>query len=139
MRALLPVGEGRLHAAGLDALQPLSQQATVATHVVPAELAVVAAAVAALAPDAALADAAALAPVAALAPDAAAVATAAAIIDVDALMKRHRRDPRRSEGRPGSGPQRPRDPQHRVGVLELQFFTLRFQYVDSSHLARHIT
>ena len=105
MRALLPVGEGRLHAAGLDALQPLSQQATVATHVVPAELAVVAVALAALAPDAA------------------AVATAAASIDVDAPMKRHRRDPRRSEGRPGrpgSGPQRPRDPQHRVGVLELQ-------------------
>ena len=122
MRALLPVGEGRLHAAGLDALQPLSQQATVATHVVPAELAVVAAAaVAALAPDAALAVVAAA--VAALAPDAAAVATAAASIDVDAPMKRHRRDPRHSEGRPsrpGSGPQRPRDPQHRFGVLELQ-------------------
>ena len=99
MRALLPVGEGRLHAAGLDALQPLSQQATVATHVVPAELAVVAAA-------------AALVEVVA--------AAAATVVDVDAPVKRYRRDPRPSEGRPsrrGSGPQRPRDRQHRVGEL----------------------
>ena len=38
MRALLPVGEGRLHAAGLDARERLAPQPAVAPDVVPAEL-----------------------------------------------------------------------------------------------------